>query len=97
MINLNPREFALLILQKPIHEEYQRIFQCPVEFNTQQFRLYFDPQILGYRSPYAEPELLSMHVQSADQHMELLEKRDLNLSRSVVRWAPYLRIWGHYA
>jgi AraC-like DNA-binding protein len=62
---------------KTNHEEYQRIFQCPVEFNTQQFRLYFDPQILGYRSPYAEPELLSMHVQSADQHMEQLEKRDL--------------------
>ena len=62
---------------KTNHEEYQRIFQCPVEFNTQQFRLYFDPQIMGYRSPYAEPELLSMHVQSADQHMEQLEKRDL--------------------
>ena len=60
-------------------EEYQRVFQCPVEFNTQQFKLYFDPKILDYRSPYAEPELLSMHVQSADQHMEQLEKRDLIL------------------
>ena len=58
-------------------EEYQRVFQCPVEFNTQQFKLYFDPDILNYRSPYAEPELLSMHVQSADQHMQQLEKRDL--------------------
>ena len=26
---------------------------------------------------YAEPELLNMHVQSADQHIELLEKQDL--------------------
>ena len=60
-------------------EEYQRVFQCPVEFNTQQFKLYFNPNILNYRSPYAEPELLSMHVQSADQHMEQLEKRDLIL------------------
>ncbi|MGB0445481.1 MAG: AraC family transcriptional regulator [Porticoccaceae bacterium] len=58
-------------------EEYQRVFQCPVEFNTQQFKLYFDSDILNYRSPYAEPELLSMHVQSADQHMQQLEKRDL--------------------
>lgn len=57
--------------------EYERVFQCPVEFGDKQFKLYFEPQILSYRSPYAEPELLSMHMQSADQHMEILEKRDL--------------------
>lgn len=57
--------------------EYERVFQCPVEFNHKQFKLHFEPEILSYRSPYAEPELLSMHMQSADQHMELLEKRDL--------------------
>ena len=57
--------------------EYERVFQCPVEFDNNQFRLYFEPEILDYRSPYAEPELLSMHMQSADQHMEILEKRDL--------------------
>jgi AraC-like DNA-binding protein len=72
-----PTRICFTHAAKTNHEEYQRIFQCPVEFNTQQFRLYFDPQILHYRSPYAEPELLSMHVQSANQHMEQLEKRDL--------------------
>jgi AraC-like DNA-binding protein len=60
-------------------DEYQRVFQCPVEFGAKQFKLYFDPEILSYRSPYAEPELLTMHVQSADQHMQQLEKRDLIL------------------
>lgn len=60
-------------------DEYHRVFDCPVEFKTQQFKLYFDPEILNYRSPYAEPELLSMHVQSADQHIQQLEKRDLIL------------------
>ena len=59
--------------------EYERVFQCPVVFNDAQFRLYFEPEILSYRSPYAEPELLSMHMQSANQHMEILEKRDLIL------------------
>ena len=59
--------------------EYERVFQCPVVFNHSQFKLYFKPEILSYRSPYAEPELLSMHMQNADQHMELLEKRDLIL------------------
>lgn len=57
--------------------EYERVFQCPVEFNDKQFKLYFEPEILSYRSPYAEPELLTMHMQSANQHMDLLEKRDL--------------------
>jgi AraC-like DNA-binding protein len=60
-------------------KEYERVFQCPVEFNDKQFKLYFEPEILSYRSPYAEPELLSMHMQSADQHMQQLEKRDLIL------------------
>ena len=59
--------------------EYERVFKCPVEFSDKQFKLYFEPQILSYRSPYAEPELLSMHMQSAEQHMEQLEKRDLIL------------------
>ena len=72
-----PTRICFTHIAKTNLEEYQRVFQCPVEFNTQQFKLYFDPDILNYRSPYAEPELLSMHVQSADQHMQQLEKRDL--------------------
>jgi len=58
-------------------QEYLRVFQCPVEFNTKQFKLYFPREILGYRCPYAEPELLSMHVQNANQHIETLQKHDL--------------------
>jgi len=58
-------------------KEYERVFQCPVEFNSKQFKLYFNSEILNYRCPYAEPELLSMHVLSADKHIELLHKRDL--------------------
>ena len=60
-------------------KEYERVFQCPVQFNDKQFKLYFEPEILSYRSPYAEPELLSMHMQSANQHMQQLAKRDLIL------------------
>lgn len=58
-------------------QEYQSIFQCPVEFNARAFKLFFPNPMLEYRSLYAEPELLNMHVQSADQHLELLEKQDL--------------------
>jgi len=58
-------------------DEYLRVFHCPVEFNAKSFKLYFPSKILNYRSLYAEPELLNMHVQSADQHLELLQQQDL--------------------
>lgn len=58
-------------------DEYQRIFQCPVEFQAKSFKLYFPKEMLSYRSLHAEPELLNLHLQSAEQHLELLQKQDL--------------------
>lgn len=57
--------------------EYARIFQCDVEFDAKIFKLYFPNAMLQYRSLYAEPELLDMHLQSANQHIERLKKQDL--------------------
>ena len=57
--------------------EYQRIFQCDVAFNAKAFKLFFPNAMLHHRSLYAEPELLNMHLHSADQHIELLKKQDL--------------------
>ena len=56
--------------------EYQRIFQCDVEFNATSFQLYFAPEILNYRSLNAVPELLNLHVKAADQHLALLQQQD---------------------
>ncbi len=58
-------------------DEYLRVFHCPVEFNAKSFKLFFPSEMLDCRSLYAEPELLNMHVQSADQHLELLQQQDL--------------------
>ena len=57
--------------------EYERIFRCPVEFNEKSFRLYFSASALDYRSLYAEPQLLNMHVQTADRHLAFLQQNDL--------------------
>jgi AraC-like DNA-binding protein len=57
--------------------EYQRIFQCPVEFNAKSFQLFFPASLLSYRSLYAEPELLNLHIQAADQHLAILQQQDL--------------------
>ena len=57
--------------------EYERIFQCPVEFNANSFQLFFPASLLSYRSLYAEPELLNLHIQAADQHLAHLRQQDL--------------------
>jgi AraC-like DNA-binding protein len=57
--------------------EYERIFQCEVEFNTKEFRLYFAKEIMSYRSLNSAPELLNLHVKVADEHMALLQQQDL--------------------
>lgn len=57
--------------------EYRRIFQCPVEFNAKSFQLFFPASMLSYRSLYAEPELLNLHIQAADQHLVVLQQQDL--------------------
>ena len=57
--------------------EYERIFNCPVEFNAKAFQLYFPVSVLGYKSLYAEPQLLDLHMQAADRHLAILENEDL--------------------
>jgi AraC-like DNA-binding protein len=56
--------------------EYERIFKCPVEFNAESFQLFFSESVLNYRSLYAEPQLLTLNVKAADQHIAMLEQRD---------------------
>jgi AraC-like DNA-binding protein len=56
--------------------EYERIFQCEVKFNADEFRLYFPREILDYRSLNSAPELLNLHMKVADEHMALLQQQD---------------------
>jgi AraC-like DNA-binding protein len=56
--------------------EYERIFQCEVDFNAKQFRLYLPKEILSYRSLNSAPELLNLHVKVADEHLALLKQQD---------------------
>ncbi|MDG1820116.1 MAG: AraC family transcriptional regulator [Porticoccaceae bacterium] len=57
--------------------EYERIFDCEVEFNAKEFRLYFEKEILDYRSLNSAPELLNLHVKVAEDHMARLQQQDL--------------------
>ena len=57
-------------------DEYRRILDCDLEFNAREFRLYFAKEILDYRSLNSVPELLNMHLETADKHMALLQQQD---------------------
>lgn len=56
--------------------EYQRLFPCPVKFEQQGNRIYFSPESLNIPSYHAEPELLRLHEQLANEHVAKLEKQD---------------------
>ncbi len=57
--------------------DYQRITDCPVHFDCDENRIYFDREVLAYRSLHTQPELLSLHEQIANQQMANLELQDL--------------------
>ncbi|MCH4244191.1 AraC family transcriptional regulator [Acinetobacter gerneri] len=57
--------------------EYQRVWDCPVEFNAEHGSIYFDKALLDLPSPAAEPELLKIHENIASHHLDILEKHQL--------------------
>ncbi len=57
--------------------EYQQNWQCPVEFGHTYGSLFFDADILNLPSPAAEPDLLKIHENIAEQQLEILEKHQL--------------------
>jgi AraC-like DNA-binding protein len=58
-------------------EEYQRIFNCPVQFGQESNRIYFEKNLLDRASFHAESELLQLHEQLATQHVAKLEQQDV--------------------
>lgn len=58
-------------------EEYTRVFGCPVTLGCNENRLYFDKAILDYRVWHAEPDLLRLHEQMANEKLAELARFDL--------------------
>jgi len=59
--------------------EYQRIYQCDLAFSQPQNAIHFSADVLDYQSIHAEPELLKLHEQVAEQHVARLEQEDMVL------------------
>lgn len=57
--------------------EHVRVYQCPVSFDQQEVRIYFDTALMALPSSHAEPELLQLHEKLASEHVAKLERQDV--------------------
>ncbi len=58
-------------------EEYEAVWHCPVQLGCHEGAIYFNADLLNLASPAAEPELLKIHENMAEQQLEILEKHQL--------------------
>jgi len=58
-------------------EEYERIYGCPATLGCTEYRLYFNREVLEHRIWQAEPRLLRLHEQLANEQLAELERHDL--------------------
>lgn len=67
-----------LIFDEPSNKyEYERVFSTLVEFNQNKNAIIFPAAILSLQSQHAEPELIDLHQEVAQAHVEKIEKQDL--------------------
>ncbi len=58
-------------------EEYERIYGCPATLGCGEYRLYFNREVLEHRIWQAEPRLLRLHEQLANEQLAELQRHDL--------------------
>lgn len=72
-----PEEIWLTYEEGAMAEEYQRVLGCPVRLGMPEGCIRFAATQLQRPSPAAEPELLKIHENLAEQHLTVLEKHQL--------------------
>lgn len=72
-----PSRVVLRVSRRAPHADYERIFGCPVQFDGPESEIWFDSNMLGYRSPRANPELLQLHEEHAEKRLTTLKREDL--------------------
>lgn len=73
----HPLRLSLRFNRRAAQKEYEEIFGCPVEFETEHSEIWFDPAILDYRSPRWDPDLLNLHEELAEKRLSKLKRQDL--------------------
>lgn len=56
--------------------EYEAVFGCPVEFDSDASEIHFPRSMLGWQSPHADPELLESHRAHLQRRMQVVAHHD---------------------
>lgn len=72
-----PRQVRLHCSRRAPQKEYDKVFGCPVEFDSPQSEIWFDPAMMGYRSPRYDADLLKLHEELAEKRLSVLKREDL--------------------
>ncbi|MGQ0700005.1 MAG: AraC family transcriptional regulator ligand-binding domain-containing protein [Panacagrimonas sp.] len=72
-----PSRVLLRVSRRAPQADYDRIFGCQVEFEGVESEIWFDPELLAYRSPRSSPELLQLHEEHAEKRLTTLKREDL--------------------
>ncbi|HEY9545809.1 MAG TPA: AraC family transcriptional regulator ligand-binding domain-containing protein [Solimonas sp.] len=72
-----PQRITLHCSQRAPQAEYDKIFGCPISFGADESELWFDAEILDYRSPRWDPDLLKLHEDLAERRLSKLRRHDL--------------------
>src|SRR3546814_17257493 len=61
-----PQRITLHCSQRAPQAEYDKIFGCPISFGADESELWFDAEILAYRSTRRDTALLNLHDELAE-------------------------------
>lgn len=72
-----PLRVRLRCSRRAPQAEYEQVFGCPVEFEGEESEIWIDPDLLAYRSPHWDPDLLQLHEELASKRLATLKRADL--------------------
>lgn len=72
-----PRRIAFVHAASASLDEYRALYGCEILFSQAEAGLYFAADVLEQPSTRAEPELLKLHEQLANERLARLEKQDV--------------------
>lgn len=72
-----PRQVRLHCSRRAAQKDYEKVFGCPVAFDSPQSEIWFDPAMMSYRSPRCDADLLKLHEDLAEKRLSVLKRQDL--------------------
>lgn len=75
--NFKPTHIVLRARPVAPREEFEALFECPVEFTSGDSEIWLLPGILKHKSPHRDPELLQLHRKYGDNQVAQIARKNL--------------------